>query len=300
MAELVGQQATEGDDGGFVPMQVGDGNGNGAAAGPPCDWPLLGLDGCDALDGHPLAAEVAAMAVAYLWNWTGRVFGLCEVTVRPCRVGCAESTTFRGVAGNPSVMPSVGGLWEPALVGGVWRNLACGRCRAGCECDQVEAVRLPSPVHDIVSVTVDGELLDPSAYRVDNAALLVRDDGGRWPACQALHLPDGEPGTWSVTFRWGKPVPVGGQVAAGLLACEMGKALMDDASCGLPERLQTITREGVTMAVLDPFEGLQDGRTGLWLVDSWVGSLTHTRPRSTVHSPDRRQQTTSTTYRGGA
>jgi len=264
----------------------------------PCSWPVAG--NCSDLDDHPLADLIMEAAATFLWNWTGKVFGVCEVTVRPCRQRCNPETTYRGLAGSGSVMPTVGGLWEPALVAGEWRNVSCGQCQSVCSCDAVESVRLPGPVSEIVEVAVDGELVDPSAYRVDDRSLLVRDDGGRWPACQDMGLPVDASGTWSVTYQWGWPVPAGGQIAAGVLACEMAKARMGDPSCGLPQRMQTVVREGVTVDVLDPFEGLDNGKTGIWLVDSWVDSIRKPQQRSSVHVPGGVPGVRTTTFRGGA
>lgn len=269
-----------------------------AGPGAPCSWPMAAT--CEALDDHPHADLIREAAVTYLWNWTGKVFGTCVVTVRPCRLGCNPNSTYRGLAGPDSVMPTIGGLWEPALVGGVWRNLTCGQCRTDCSCDATESVRLPGPVADIVEVTVGGQVLDPEAYRVDNRQMLVRDDGGRWPACQDMSVPEDAPGAWTVTYTWGVPVPSHGQLAAGVLACEMAKARLGDQDCLLPQRLQTVVREGITVDVMDPFEGLEDGKTGIWFIDSWVGSMRQPPQRSSVYLPGRSHGTRTTTFRGGS
>ena len=163
------------------------------------------------------------------------------------------------------------------------------------------SVALPGPVDSIVAITIDGETVDPAAYRVDDRTALVRTDGHDWPVCQDLAAPAGDDGTWSVRYRWGVPVPSGGQLAAGTLACEMAKAACRDSSCGLPERITNqVTREGITVTILDAFEGLEAGRTGLWLVDSWVTSIRGTPARSTVHVPGGDRGPRVTTYGGPA
>ncbi|MFN2347640.1 MAG: hypothetical protein ABR616_18255 [Dermatophilaceae bacterium] len=269
----------------------------------PCVWPLLGAGDCSALDDLPtsqtsptpdagmlLREDVEAMAVAYLWNWTGRRFGVCPVTLRPVRQDVDGSTY-----GQPGAHP-----FRPALIGGSWFNVGCGTCGEVCGCsDGYASLRIPGPVDSVTEITVDGTVLPATDYRVDNGRLLVRTDGGRWPRCNDLSKATTEPGTWAVEYERGVPVPTGGQVAAGALACEMAKAVLHDGDCRLPQRLQTVTREGVTVGVLDSFEGLNEGKTGIWLVDSWVGSMTKIRARSTIHSPDvRRPQ--RTTYEGGS
>jgi hypothetical protein len=297
----------------------------------PCDWPLVGCEDCSALaqletivleyaepdegEGESEGSEplplrtmrdvVEEAATAYLWNWTGKAFGLCEVEVRPCRRDCEWSGwgTYRGWAGRPDpLLPSHGDAWPfaPALVGGSWRNVTCLGCGELCSCSTVEAITLPGPVDSIVEVVIDGETLDPSAYRVDDYRHLVRIDGEAWPTCQDLDAPLGDEGTWAVRYRWGAPVPSGGQLAAGNLACEMAKAACRDSSCGLPERITNqVTREGISVTILDAFEGLEAGRTGLWLVDSWVASIRKPAARSTVHVPGgRTRRVRTSTYWG--
>lgn len=278
----------------------------------PCEWPLVGGD-CDPLDAldpdqgegdpeTPVRDAVVAAAVEYLWRWTGKRFGLCEVEVRPCRSDCTPTTTYRGWAGRPDrTVPTVGdpAPFVPALVGGVWRNLSCGGCGDVCSCEATPTLTLPGPVASVVEVVIDGDPVDPEAYRVDDRRRLVRDDGGGWPTCQDLSKPAGEPGTWSVRYLLGTPVPTGGRVAAAVLACEMAKALAADRTCALPERITNqVSREGVTVTILDQFEGLEAGRTGLWLVDSWVASVRQPEQHSAVYTPGRRTAGVRTTYRG--
>lgn len=260
----------------------------------PCQWPLAPLT-CDALDDldYGLDDDIRQMATSRLWNWTGRVFGLCELTIRPCKRRCPESeTTYAGATG----VPGTPGPWRPVLIDGDWINLRCGRCGDVCSCTTVSSIRLPGPVDSIVSVVVDGATVDPSAYRVDNRSQLVRQDGSSWPDCQDLSKPAGEVGTWSVTYKRGVPVPKGGQVAAAMLACEMAKAIVAPKDCQLPRRvIQSVTREGITLG-FDLFEDIEKGKTGIWMVDDWVASVVHRPKRSQVMSPDtmRPRSTTDT------
>ncbi len=252
-------------------------------------WPASYEDcgPCPPLDG--LTPEQTArwerMAVDFLWNWTGRMFGLCDVTVRPCR---DISTALRGRYGAP-YRPgdsSYGSQFQPALVAGRWYNVSCGMCGGSCSCDTTPSLQLPGPIDSVIAVTIDGVILDPGKYRVDNTRLLVRTDGGAWPTMQDMNSAPTAAGTWQIQYVRGMPVPVQGQVAAGMLACELAKAACNDATCKLPQRIQTITRQGVTMAMLDPMTDVERGHTGLWLVDSWVASVTRTPQRARVHSPD--------------
>jgi hypothetical protein len=255
----------------------------------PCDWPLLfacGTDaaGCEHLDSLAASGRAAfeQMAVDYLWNWTGRKFGPCDVLLRPCRTDCAEGrSTYWGASGSRGSSP-YGTPWTPVLIRGEWLNIGCGACGDDCSCSSVSSLVLPGPVTAVLEVIIDGVVLDPSAYRVDDYRFLVRQDGG-------ICLPAGSEGTWTVRYRRGVPVPGGGQIAAGRLACELARAACGDKTCGLPQRVQTVTRQGVTIAMLDAFDDVDKGHTGIWIIDSWVASVTR-QPRSmTVISPDRRR-----------
>jgi hypothetical protein len=161
----------------------------------------------------------------------------------------------------------------------------CGRCSNDpCYCDTVDSLTLPKNVTGIVKVTVDGVVLPESAYRLAGNRLW-RLDGGYWPVCQEISKPSTEVGTWELVYSTGTPVPVGGEIAAGVLACELAKAACGDPSCGLPARWSSVQRQGVSINALSA-EELTAGRTGLWLVDSWVQSVTGTRKASAVYSPD--------------
>ena len=248
----------------------------------PCSWPVVYPDCATAVDVSPeLREQAEEMATTYLWNWTGRVYGTCPVTVRPCRErGYSPRSTWHG-----HTPP-----WTPVLWRGEWYNLTCGICDNGaCGCgDSAATIRLPGPIASVEQVLIDGTPLPIDAYRVDNHSILVRTDGQAWPSYQDLDEPAMHEGTWEITYAKGTTVPVGGRIAAGELAEEFVKALCNDNSCRLPRRIQSITRQGVSMAVLDAFEDIEKGHTGIWMVDSWVASVTIPRNRSTVTSPDYR------------
>lgn len=246
-------------------------------------WPVAyvgGPEGCPAYEHLPYAqiAEFEQIAVDYLWAWTGKVFGATEVTVRPCRGLQREGTWVH----RPTAVTS-----QTAEVGWFAVSADCAACPGACSCKESSAVlKLRGPVSEIKQVTIEGTVLDPSAYRVDNRHLLVRQDGLGWPLTQSLDAPLGSENTWAVTYVFGIPVPMGGQQAAGLLACELAKQATNDNTCQLPRRFQAITRQGVTVAALDTFEDIDQGHTGIWSIDAWIASVTKPRQRSTVMSPD--------------
>ena len=179
-------------------------------------------------------------------------------------------------------------MWQPVIIDGRWLNIGCWGCGTNemCGCDYVAALRLPGPIVSVTEILIDGAVFDPAEYRVDSGRYLVRTDGEGWPTAQNMQDPTTEVGTWSVTYTRGTEVPAGGQVAAALLAIQLWKASCKDSSCDLPQRVQTITRQGVTVAMLDSFDDIDQGHTGIFLIDSWIASLMKPPLRPLVYSPD--------------
>ncbi|KJF21979.1 hypothetical protein C7T36_18520 [Rhodococcus sp. AD45-ID] len=227
--------------------------------------------------GEASAADKEAMgelATSNLWALTGRVFGLREVTVRPC-FSPTDYSTYRGRSGAD---------WFPGLVSGSWMPGSCG-CVDGC--NHPSEVALPGPVHSIVSVTVDGDTLDPSAYRIRNSRWLIRIDGGVWPQNQNLAVADDAEGAFTVTYKQGIEVPLAGQLAAGDLAVEFLRA-RKGGRCKMPDRAQHVARQGVDIQLVDAAVLFEQGLTGVSSVDQWIAACNphKLRSRSRVHSVD--------------
>lgn len=256
----------------------------------PAETPSTGCGPINALTPSQ-RANFERMAGEMLWNWSDRVFGLCDVKIRPCRSGCTSAAywreTFWGRGPYPWMNRVNTGSWVPLLIGGQWYNLDCG-CAGACSCAEEgpTALRLPGPVESVSEVKIDGEVLPPSAYQVLYNRVLVRLDGKVWPACQDLMADSDKPNTFEVSYRRGVPVPTGGQVAAGILACELAKAACNDGTCQLPQRIQTLTRQGVTIGFNDDFSMLDQGKTGIWVIDSWTASVRKPPSHAGVRSPD--------------
>jgi hypothetical protein len=261
-------------------------------------------------DEGPDQAQFEQMATELLWNWTGRLFGTSEVEIRPERREYSMNvpSTFEGNGpldyapgfGSGMLQTSIGrGYgWMPTLIAGAWNGIRCPECggQAGCTHRSRAAIELPGPVVDVLGVVIDGVTLSRDAYWLRDKRWLIRKDGSDWPAYQNLNAMSGMAGTWSIRYTRGIEVPVGGQIAAGVLACELGKAAMGDPDCGLPKRLQSMTREGVTVGVMDPFEAsaahtwdsnaIPKVSTGIWTIDSWIAGVTAPRKTAGIHSVD--------------
>ena len=169
-------------------------------------------------------------------------------------------------------------------------------CRDSCSCCHHGVSKLTLgayPIREIVDVEIDGEILDPSEYRILNRRYLLRMadvDGNRqrWPGIQRLDLPLGEPGTWGVGFRYGNAPPRPGQMAMIAHARELAKACASDPGCKLPARVQSVARQGVTMVIGDPQSFMISGLTGLPDADGWLSAERYAarNRRATFVNPD--------------
>ena len=210
-------------------------------------------------------AEYGAMI---MWATTGRRFGLCERTVRPC----GGYTSAWNLGGGSFYSE---GAWVPYIFNGVWRNCSgCGNSGFGCcTCAPACEVWLPGPVHSIpaTGVSQDGEIVPVDAWRVDEAQWLVRTDGDCWPLCQDFNLDEGA-GVFTVTYFKGLEVPGVLLRAAGELACEYAKSCLG-APCQLPQRMTSLSRQGVSVSLVDVDLMLRNGLTGLTTVDQVIRSF---------------------------
>lgn len=200
-----------------------------------------------------------------LFQLTGRAWpGVCSATVRPCM-------------DRPAVPWSVRGT-------GVSGCNTLGHCA----CGGLSEILLPGrPIVSVTQVKIDGEVIAAARYRVDDFRSLVylpeSDSAERqgWPCCQRLDLADSETDTWSVAYTFGSAPPVGGVMAAKALGCELALAMSPETVglCRLPKRITSITRQGVSLAILDPLTLFSDGLTGIPEVDLWVSSIRVGRAR---------------------
>lgn len=249
--------------------------------GPCNDWPVTWT--CE-IPTEQAATTGTAVAVAteILWALSGRQFGTCTVTIRPCRRECANAPW-----GWSEIFP--GNSWlQPTLFQGQWYNIVCGGCSgADCSCTSISEMILPAAATEIVTVKVDGMTLLPGEYRLDDNRFLVRLDG-TWPRCNDLNLDDTHVGTWSVTAKYGREVPASGAAALGELACEINKAI-NGVDCRLPRQVSQLARQGVTITFPDTTSLFKDGRTGLYLTDLFIAAWNPNglRAPSRVYSIDR-------------
>lgn len=248
----------------------------------PCDWEIPAPLCCPEWATLDPAIQAAAQeyAALILWAATGRQFGLCDVSVRPCGMTrCNDGMLdFYGFSWS-------GGTWVPYIFNGAWFNCACP---GTCCCDPRCQVRLMGPVDSVTSVTIGGVAVNANTYRVDNDHWLVRTAGECWPVCADLDTDDGD-NVFIVNYIRGTPVPAALLTAASTLACEWGKACIG-AECRLSNRVTSLARNGITIDMASPEQFLDEGLTGLWEVDAIIRALNpygH-KQRRRIYAPELR------------
>lgn len=266
----------------------------------PCTpWPIYWT--CDVSTYSPTLTGIAVSTATHiLWALSGRRFGTCSVTLRPCSKGC-NNATEGGMPGGGYAWPwSAYGspLASAAWDGSFWFPQGCGNCAYdNCSCTYVAETLLPSPVADVTAVKVDGALLPSSSYRLDNGRILVRTDGPDWPWCNDLTKDDTQVGTWSVTADYGLAVPSSAQGAMGQMACEILKGMVGANDCGLPTTVTHLLRQGVDISFPDINALLTEGRTGLYLVDLFLAAVNpyKLQERARVYAVDSAQSRRTST-----
>ena len=241
----------------------------------PCE-PLVGtealLDICEGFseqDTDPARAEQAAQVASKVaWALAGRRHGICEVAAeRPGRV--RASGRIRQWGGTPAG-------YDPC------------DARSCCGCNRVDELILGrQPVVQVDEVRIAGVAVDESEWRLTDEGRILRVGGAGWPRCQRLTRPDDADDVVVVDYQWGLPVDTHATVAIARFGCEVLK-MLHGQDCALSDGITQLNRQGISIDVLDPFDFLADGRTGVIEFDIWLRTVNphrrHSRPR--VRTPD--------------
>ncbi|QWY82767.1 head-tail adaptor [Arthrobacter phage SilentRX] len=209
------------------------------------DWPEAASAAKAAADPETVA-RAEQLAGASLRMLTLNRVGGNPITVMPCNRTCTSPVMRREMF-----------LPMPYLSSA---DLKSCNCSMGCSCSAVNAVELARPVGDIVEVKVDGVVLDPSEYRVEDGNKLIRNGGKRWPACAGENF--------TVTYLNAAAVDAMGAYAGGVLAWEWLKAMTDKRNCRLSSRATAVSRQGVSMELTPGL--FPEGTTGIEEVDIYV------------------------------
>lgn len=226
--------------------------------------------------------DALVIASDVLFELSGERFpGHCQDTIRPCG----------------TYLPNFSAPWSTSgLVDRHYWGDVCGCDRSTrCGCNRLREVRLHGrPVATIRQVKIDGEVLDPAFYRLDDWRYLVRlpdGDGSNpgWPCCQRLDLASTEAETFEVTYTYGQPPPPAGVWAASELACQLAAARdPGNDKCKLPDNVTSVVRQGVAVTMLTLRDFLSQRQTGLYMVDLFLAAYNPggNQRRATVISPD--------------
>lgn len=132
-----------------------------------------------------------------------------------------------------------------------------------------------TPVHSISQVKYGDTVLDPTRYALFNKRFLKLVGGSTW------NYSCGHGGI-TVDYSYGMMPPKAGVLAATTLANEL-LILMGEGSssnqCRIPERVRSISREGISFDMIDPQEFMDDGRTGIWEIDLFIRTANPSRAK---------------------
>lgn len=252
--------------------------------GPCTPWVTVGEVAADPravrADGSPLPigllTEKIDVASEILYRLSGRQFaGVCSDVVRPTR------RWYRSDYQPP---------WQWQWLRG-WGNYTSRPPHRADGSIPLQEITLGAyPLRSIIEVRINGDVLDPTTYRIDDRRWLVNIDpyNTQWPIVpdmsgDVLTTVD----TFQVMFEWGQAPPVGGTASARRFAIELAKGAVGDP-CALPERVMSINTQGTSLALLDPLTFLAAKQTGIYEVDLWLKSVNPNalNRRSSVLSPD--------------
>lgn len=143
-----------------------------------------------------------------------------------------------------------------------------------------------APLREVVKVehiNSRGASTDLSGWDMLGHSVFFHSQLLRSSGCDPTH------GRIRLYYRFGSTVTDGARRALVLYARQLylGGPGGDLEACQLPERLTSITREGLSMTTFDPMTFLERGLTGIPRVDEWVSSVRTRKAlrRSAVYTP---------------
>lgn len=219
----------------------------------------------------PYAFEACKAASYVMWAFSGRKYhGIRTVTERyecPCR------SMGYDLAIRPYLDGS-GNLYNQTYVDR--QPISDCNCSGTVNGRHTRLRLRGTPVRSVQRVRRGDTELDKDNYKVVNSQYLQLT-GTSLDVCGL-----------EVTYTYGVPAPVAGRRAARQLARELVKGWSGDASCMLPDRVQNINRQGISIAVMDPQDFLNEGRTGVYEVDLFLRAANPDKARkpARVFSPD--------------
>lgn len=229
----------------------------------------------------PTLLDPATDACAEMWADPADVAGLIMSTCEACQEG--------GITADEATAATIEAtyvLWN--LSGGKFHGYQCWTEDYLLSPGQPKFNFLKGPVDEILSI----ETMTGSSISGDSAPL----DGWTWDGSY-VHLADCMSGEtpWTklcntctnvkvrVRYRIKPNLAVGADRATKTLATEFWKARAGQ-KCSLPDRITSVTRQGVSWTVLDPQDFLSYGRVGIGPIDGWL-AVVHRQGGTRVRDP---------------
>lgn len=122
-----------------------------------------------------------------------------------------------------------------------------------------------------------GNIIDPKNYYLADHGVVYGTPNTNW-----------NPANVEITYTYGTPPPQMGRAAARLLAVEFVKFYEGDETCALPQRVTSVSRQGVNYTILDQQSFIDEGKTGLYIVDLFLKTSNpdKAKARARVFTPD--------------
>jgi hypothetical protein len=122
-----------------------------------------------------------------------------------------------------------------------------------------------------------GKIISPSKYYLSEHSTIIATPGANWSSSNV-----------EVTYTYGTPPPTAGKAAARILAIELVKLYEGDDTCALPQRVTSVSRQGVSYTLLDSQDFIDELRTGIYAIDLFLKTSNpdRARARARVFSPD--------------
>lgn len=222
------------------------------------------------------AYDAVKTASYLLWAMSGRKYtGITTVTERYVS------------AFDPYLRTGASALtYSPTLIDGEVKNIRVGGSGPYGDDDYLgdgtsASTRLRLRGRKVIKIhtvrDIDGTIIDPTKYYLVEHSTLLASPGANWT-----------PSNIEVTYSYGTEPPLAGKAAARILAIELIKLYEGDDSCALPQRVTSVSRQGVSYTILDNQDFIAEGRTGLYAVDLFLKTTNpdNARSRSKVFSPD--------------
>lgn len=159
------------------------------------------------------------------------------------------------------------------------------------------------PVIDVISITSNTDpdtQLDfvlQNGYRVEFASDPTVIVSGYWyplPYSAMCNMPL----RVVVEYTYGSPPPLPVKMAIDMLSRELTLLFNGDDECKLPERVKSVSRQGISMEILSPQDFLENGLTGVTEIDEILSTFNPSKAKrparvvSQVLPPPRRHSTT--------